>query len=112
MFRIQIAILSALGSLILMVTSFIVGALIFDCNIDTSYPQYNLVGQGKLVEGIDCVGNRIMSIGGMPIVNGIRTYSSFDKGHAREFLKGVGCEYKVYNGWYWGVGDFYYITPK
>jgi hypothetical protein len=92
--------------------SLICGKTIFENCIDSTYSQYNLVSEGKLEMWTDCVGYRVFSIGGFNIPLNKLTASRFKKEDARSFLNGGDCEYKVYKGWVWGIGDFYYITPK
>ncbi len=92
--------------------SLCVGVEVYNANIDNTYPQYNLAGQGKLIEEMDCVGNTVLSIGEYTILNNVRVSSSYRKWNAQEYLRGGDCEYKLYKGWHWGIWDFYYIAPK
>jgi len=87
-----------------------IGSMIFEYAIDSTYSQYELFARGKLSTGVDCVGNKFFSFGGHNIPMNKRTCSSFVHMNARSFLSGGDCEYSIYKGWYWGIGDFYYIT--
>lgn len=93
--------------------SILAGMIIFLCSIDNTYSQYNLVSQGKLDRYVDCIGDVTIDIGQYSVPNDITIYAKgHQEGGLRPLLKGGDCEYSLYKGWYWGVWDFYYITPK
>jgi hypothetical protein len=104
--------ITALVAVLLFVISYAIGSAIFIYNIDTTYSQYDLLGEGKFTKEVDCIGNAIYSVGGIIINNHTYTYSLCTKNNAIDILRGGDCEYKLYKGWHWGIGDFYYITAK
>lgn len=103
---VSLIVISFLGSMT-------VSSIIFNCTIDNTYNQYNLVTDGKLNKVVDCLGDTHISIGQYDIEDDIRIYAKgHQSGGLRTVLKGGDCEYILYKGWYWGVWDFYYIAPK
>jgi hypothetical protein len=110
--KIGIAIIIVLSVLLLYLISLAIGASVFNSTIDTTYSQYELNSEGNFIKEVDCVGNTIYSIGKSIIKNNTYTSSLYTKVGARDALRGGDCEYKLYKGWHWGIGDFYYITAK
>lgn len=101
------------GCLAVFILSVVVSTLMFTFGMELFYHQFDVVAQGKLERYTDCMGDSTVRIGQYDVDNNIKIWA---KGHTeggmRTRLKGGDCEYVLYKGWWWGLGDLYYIEAK
>jgi len=101
------------------VLSIAIGQGIFEATIDGTYNQYQLVAEGNINKSIDCLGNNVLMVNGYELNDNRALYAKRSinsigakRGDIRGQIIGGDCEYALYEGWYWGIGNFYYIEAK
>lgn len=103
-----------IGIFIVVAMVFLITSIVmFACDMDAVCHRFNIIAQGKLDRYTDCIGDPVIRIGQYEVDKNIRIYA---KGHMegglRPKLKGGDCEYVLYKGWWFGLGDIYYIEAK